>query len=361
MLIFTLAMVLSDLLRILTFIMFAVSNSPWFDWPYITLMFFVVNNACSGLYSPASEAMLLDVSSPEERKYMYSVIYWITNLSTALGGMIGAYFFEEYLFELFIFLSLSSIVTTIITIFFITETYSPKVGEFNSEIRSNKLMEYKGILKNYRKVLGDRLFILFVLSSMLLFSLESHLTNFIAVRLENEIGNITLYPFDMELNGVKLLGLLRTENTILVVIFSLIATLIIRRYNDKRLIFIGFSMYILGYGILSFSNNPWILLIVMIFIVIGEVVAFPVQQSYLGNIVPNNLRSTYLALNRIAIKGSSFIGILAIYLASVLPSHFVSLLVWVPGIVALWIFYLILPAISERKKLNNIVEHKDEI
>ncbi|KOP70329.1 hypothetical protein AMS59_21200 [Lysinibacillus sp. FJAT-14745] len=68
-------------------------------------------------------------------------------------------------------------------------------------------------------------------------------------------------------------------------------------------------------------------------------------------------------MNRIAIKGGSFIGIVAIYLASILPNHCVSLFVWLPGIVALWIFYLILLAISERKRLNTIFldEHKDEV
>lgn len=345
-------MVIADALRVVTFIMFALSNSPWFDWPYVTLLFFMVNNVCSGLYSPASEAMLLDVSTSEERKYMYSVMYWISNLSIALGGTIGALFFSDYLFVLFVILSIASIVSTLITLFFITETYFPKEGAAKNGDGNKKLNEVKGLLQNYKEVVRDRIFILFVLSSTLLFSLEAHLTNFISIRLERDISERVLHPFQWKMDGIELLGILRAENTICVVLFSVIATWFIRKYNEKSILFFGFALYVIGYGVLSYSDSPWILISMMVFAVIGEVIAFPIHQSYLGDIIPDHLRSSYLAMNRIAMKGSSLIGTLGIYIASVLPTLYVSLFVWLSGIIALLLFYSIIPAIYERRSIH---------
>lgn len=352
-------MVISEVLRLGTFIMFAVSNSPWFDWPYMTLLFFMINNICSGLYSPASEAMLLDVSTPDDRKYMYSIIYWISNLSIALGGTIGAIFFNHYLFELFVILSISSIISTIITMFFMSETYFPDRDKGEKTAASKKGAELFELFRNYKMVIKDKIFIVFVVSSMLMFSLETHLTNFISVRLEDKVDEQALFPFNFKIDGIELLGILRAENTICVVVLSLVVTWFIRKMNEKTLIFGGFSLYIVGYGILSYSTTPWILFIFMVFAVLGEVMAFPAHQSFLGDIVPDNLRSSYLAMNRVALKGSSLIGSIGIYLASVLPGYLLSSLVWLSGIIALWLFYLVLPAIYGRRvKSQNTLDVK---
>src|SRR5690606_22037890 len=225
-----------------------------------------------------------DVTSPEERKYMYSIIYWISNLSIALGGAIGAIFFEEYLFNLFIGLTISSVFSVVITQCFMTETLERKQGKSN--VSSKGKAQFISLIQNYKVVLKDKIFIIFVFSSMLLFSLESHLTNFIAVRLEKEVTNETVWPFDWQISGIELLGFLRAENTILVVIFSIVITRIIKKYSEKSLIFLGFFLYIIGYGVLSFSITPGLLIVIMAFAVIGEVMAFPIHQSYLGDIIP---------------------------------------------------------------------------
>jgi MFS transporter, DHA1 family, multidrug resistance protein B len=341
-------MIFSDVIRVITFLMFALSNSPWYDWPYLTLVFFLINNICSGFYSPASEAMLLDVSTPENRKYMYGILYWISNLSIAIGGAIGAFFFNEHLFYLFIALSITGILSTLITMFLISETHFPNINQKKKRKTGSK-NEIYSMFQSYKIIINDKLFLLFLFSSMLLFSLESHLANFISIRLEDEIEKTTLVPFNLEFSGIELLGLLRSENTICVVVFSVFATWLIKKQDEKTLIFSGFLMYVIGYGVLSFSNNPWILIGIMVVAVIGEVIAFPIHQSYMGDIIPDHLRSSYLALNRIAIKGSALIGTLCISFASILPVAYFSLFVWLSGLIGLIIFKLILPAIYDRR------------
>lgn len=342
-------MVASECLKLITFASFALTNSPWLEANYITLVFFFLYNISSGLYSPASEAMLLDVSTPEERKYIYAIIYWISNLSIAIGGVAGAFLFQNYLFYLFLGLTIVSLLTWLITWIFITETHFPSQNEESSTSSNKKVKEFKSLLVNYKTVASDRLFLYFVLSGLLLFSLEAHLVNFISIRLAEQVIVAPVFPFNINVTGVELLGLLRVENTVLVILISVFVLNIIKKYNEKTIILIGFGLYIIGYGVISFSNSPTILFLVMIIAVMGEVIAFPIHQTYLGDIIPDGARSSYLALNRIALKGSSLIGTFFILLASFLPYSIISLLVWCSGIVALLLLYKILPSIYRRR------------
>ncbi len=353
-------MLFSEFLRLFCFIMFAISNSPWLELPYVTLIFFMISNIGSGLFNPASEAMLLDVSEPEERKYIYSVIYWISNLSIAIGGTLGAYFFNSNLFILFLVLVVSSLTSSVITFLFITETLSVEDKGINKA--SKKLEGMKSFVLNYKKIVKDRLFLIFVLSSLLLFSLEAHLINFISLKLEDNIHSKPILPFEWSFNidGIELLGYLRAENTISVIVFSLIVTALIRKRNEKSMIFSGFLLYAVGYGILSMSNQPWILLVVMVFAVLGEVIAFPIHQSLLGDIIPSHLRSSYLALNRIALKGSMLLGTVGIYFYSIWPAAIMSGFVWLSGAIGVILLYFILPDIYARRRANQETDQQHQ-
>ncbi|MBY0219148.1 MFS transporter [Paenibacillus illinoisensis] len=342
-------MILSEGLRVITYLMLLLSNLPGSTLPYITIVFFVMNSICSGLYGPASEAMLLDVTNSSQRKLMYSILYWATNLSIALGGTLGALLFNNHLFILFMLLLLSSICSFIITYKFIVETNMPQ------EEQNKKRNVFKDLFLNYRTVMKDSLFILFILSSMLLFSIESHLANFIAIRLENNIHNVELWNWTLD--GIQVYGYLRTENTILVIALSILFTQFIKKWPEKRTMFIGFSMYILGYVILSYSNQVWILFGIMVIAVLGEVLFVPIYESLLGDLAPENLRGSYMALNKIATKGASLIGAIGVYLAHVLSPIGITVFVGLSGLIAILLLYMIMPAIYERRKQNNEYSH----
>lgn len=345
-------MLLADGLRIVTYLVLAAVNSPWVHIPLITVIFFLVNNICSGLYTPAAEAMLLDVTSSSERRYMYSLIYWTTNLSIAFGGMLGAFMFNGYLFFLFLLLVVSAVFSFLITIVWIQDTYV--LGGTESGDTPNYLRKKKNgiveLLRNYKLVMKDRVFLIFILGSMLLFSLENHMGNFVAIRLEQELRNAVLYPFNWKLNGLSMFGYLRTENTVCVILLSLWIGKWLKGLNERRVLFAGFVLYLIGYGVISFSNQPWILFLMMILAVLGEILFVPIYESFLGDLAPDQLRSSYLAMNKIAFKGSALLGSIAIYLVHVLSMTGVIVMIWVSGIAGMLFLYLIIPAIEDRRQ-----------
>ena len=73
--------------------------------------------------NPATEAMLIDVSTPENRKVMYSINYWAINLSIAIGAIFGGLLFENYRLQLFIVLTLVAIITLYVMAVYMEEVY----------------------------------------------------------------------------------------------------------------------------------------------------------------------------------------------------------------------------------------------
>ncbi|MFX3618147.1 MAG: hypothetical protein ACE3JK_11530 [Sporolactobacillus sp.] len=155
--------------------------------------------------------MLIDVSTPEQRKLMYSITYWATNFSIAAGGILGALLFQDYLFELFIVLCLAELFVVILVAFFISETVS-SANENGGHVRVRN--HVARLLSGYNRVLKDKLFVFFVLASVLVYSMEQQLTNYIGIRLSDQMP--AQHLFFWPVNGLTMLGLLRSENTLLV-------------------------------------------------------------------------------------------------------------------------------------------------
>ena len=159
-------LVFAEVLRLAAFIIMMICNSPWFTSPLITFFMMMINTICWSLAEPASQAMLIDVSKPEERKYMFSIMYWGFNLSFALGGVLGGFLFKEYLFELMIALSITALITVVLITFFIDESYVPVKREKEKIERHLSQM-----FRSYREVFRDRLFIWYSVAMILIISL----------------------------------------------------------------------------------------------------------------------------------------------------------------------------------------------
>lgn len=337
-------MVYSEGFKLIIFVGLLISNSPSYHLPIVTAILFILRNFFNGLYGPASEAMLLDITKSTERKYMYTIFYWITNLSIAIGSGIGAYFFDANLFLLFTILLIASFISFFITIYGIKETYVPDQSSLDSKVNS------KGYIKNYIIVFKDRIFITYILSSMLIYSLEGHLTRYLAIKLQEQDFSI----ISMELTGTQLLGTLLIEGTICVILLLPLSTKLSKEFRSEKEAFsIGLLLYIVGFGVIATSLNPWILFIMMLILTIGEVMFVPILQSYMGDLTVPSLRSSYIAVSKLANRGSVLIPTGTVFLVSISSPLMFTLLVWVTGILGVVLLILFLPQIYVRRELEN--------
>ncbi|PLT27734.1 MFS transporter [Peribacillus deserti] len=335
--------VFAESLRFLAFFTMMLSNSPWFHAPLLTFFMMTVNSICWGLAGPAGQAMLMDVSRPEERKAMYSILYWANNLSIALGGVLGGFLFKNYLFELLIALTCTSLLTWMLITFFIDESFSP-VKSADVSLKGQAIKMFS----TYREVFNDRVFILYVLAGLLVLSMEFQLTSYISIRLADELGEQNI--FGIKFGGVEMTGFLRTENTILVVFLALFAANLAGKWEDRKVLLYSCLIFVTGYSVISYSNNIWLLFTGMLMATIAEVVRVPVQQNYMASLPPEHARSSYMAVAGLTFNVAMLICSLTVTLSAFLSSFAISIFITGIGVIGILIFILILPELDGRTK-----------
>jgi DHA1 family multidrug resistance protein B-like MFS transporter len=124
---------------------------------------------------------------------------------------------------------------------------------------------------------------------------------------------------------------------------------VISRFRDGVVLIAGCSMFVIGYSVISYSNNIWVLFLFMVLATIGEVTRVPVQQAYLASLPPDDARSSYMALNGLTYNGAMLISSLFVTLSAFLPTIWMSFLTLAVGMTGVGILVKILPQLDSRK------------
>lgn len=344
--------VFAESLRFLAFATMMICNSPWYSNPTITFCMMTVNAICWGLSGPATSAMLIDVSKPEQRKSMYTIMYWASNLALAFGGIMGGILFRDYLFELFVALTIATAVAWILITFFIQETYVPKKTEKKSPFK-----HVGNLFSNYSTVFRDKVFILYTFAGILVVSMEFQLAYYISIRLEEIFPKQDLFGWTV--GGLEIIGLLRSENTILVVILMLFAGALASKWKDRHVLVGSCLLFVTGYAIISYTDNMWLLIIAMAAASFAEVVRVPVQQNYLAHLPPEESRSSYLAVDALTYNLSLLISSVTVTLSAFLPAIGTTVFITAIAGVGVLILAILAPALDKRvedevKRLKDI-------
>lgn len=328
-------MACAQILRFAAVLVMVFANSPYLNSTWLTFSMLLLISIGNGLFNPAAEAMLIDVSSKENRAFIYSINFWAINLSLSIGAPIGGFLFATHRMELLAAMAAASLITLVLTLFFIRETHFPVVSR-------QRKSEGRGPLRNmavhYRMVAKDKLFILYSIGGLLIRSLEIHLYNYVSVRLQAEFVPRQLQlieSYSIPLTGIRMTSLLQIENTLIIVIFAIWTASFVRRFKPARMMYIGVLLYTAGYAIVGYSNSVWLLIISMLGATIGELIFTPIRQAYLAEIVDDRARSSYLAVYGLLSQFAGAFGALAVSLGAVLKSGYMALIFFAMGITGL--------------------------
>lgn len=333
--------VFAEFLRVLAFATMMLCNSPWFVSPLITFFMTIIHTICTALSASSIQAMLIDVSKPEERKLMFSMMFWASNMSIAIGGILGGLFFKEYFFELLIALLITSVIAFLLMAFFIDETVEIVRAQTKSPVRHALDM-----FANYREVFQDQIFVWYVAAGVLVLSMEFQLSNYVGIRLAREFPK---QPFlGRHIGGIEMAGFLRTENTILVVILALLATKLISRFKDRHVMTTSWLIFVAGYAVVSYSNHLLLLCIAMFLASVAEVMRVPVEQSYLANIIPADARGSYLSVSGMRHNLAQLICSITVTASAYLTSLGTTVFITCLGLMGILIFLRIAPALDAR-------------
>lgn len=345
-------MLWGESIRFAASLIMAFSISPWLNAPALAFFMMTINSACLGLVRPAGEAMIVDASTPEDRKYIYGLDYWLFNGSLFIGGLVGGFLFREYLFELLSIVALISLVSLLVLVFLIKETNTLQIKSSGEKKRKSVLRE---IVLNYKNVLKDKIFRIFVLAGLLEMAVQFQVMSYISIRLSKELEPQTLFSlldYSLKVDGVIMFGILNSVNTLLIIMLGFFISKIIKNVSDKYSLRIGIVLYTFGFSVIAVSNQPWILIAAMILVAVGELIYIPIKQSLLADIIPDEQRGAYMATNGLTFRGATILGSLAVTIGAFLPSSIMGILFFLTGISSIFLYNFV---IKKKEYINKVV------
>ncbi|QBO36450.1 MFS transporter [Periweissella cryptocerci] len=255
---------------VLGYVLAAVMNSPLLVSPQATFFGFLLVTVGYGFADPAEEAMLIDMSSPKNRQFIYSMIYWVLNVGVMIGAAIGGWFFKTHRFELMTGTAIVAAINLIIIIIWITETLP-------QEARSQHGDSLGAVVKSYRGVMVDKRFMLFSAGLVLSTAVFSQPDFYLAAHLGQSFHTITLAG--LTIFGQRMLSLITIENTFLIIVLMGVMTKLTQRFSLKNGVVIGTLVQSGGFALAFIFNTFWPLLIAGVILTFGEMIVTPASQT----------------------------------------------------------------------------------
>ncbi|WP_299510619.1 MFS transporter [uncultured Rummeliibacillus sp.] len=298
---------------------------PIYLFAVIYLLFIFSNN----LGRPALEAIILDSSTPKNRKAIYTLEYGLTNLSISLGAILGGLLYINHQILLFAILT---IITYGISVAYFIWLEDEQVS-VRKKTNDNMFID---LLQSYQTALMDKRFVQLVLGFMFVFTAERSLSSYISVRLKETFDTISIFNFEIE--GVRMYSILNVENTLLVVCFTFLIANLTKSLSNKKILLIGLILYGIGYSLITSANNFFVLILLGFIATLGELLYSPVFNTEQANCIPEDQRGSYLAFSSLSFNGATLLSNASLILGAYLLPWQMS--IWIAIIIFLGIFIM---------------------
>jgi DHA1 family multidrug resistance protein B-like MFS transporter len=332
-----------------TFAMFtlmAAAHSSWWASAVTVYIGFLLNKFAASVALPANDAMIVDVTTPETRKQAYTIVYWATNLALAIGALLGAWLYNGH-FTSMLAAAATGTAGIVLTTFFLIQETRPQPSA-QAAPATSVLREF---VSGYHLVLRDNTFIRFMIAATLTLAIEFQLINYVGIRLARDMPAQNLLT--VHVDGVEMLGILRAENTILVVVLALFSHMLFRKLSDRCGLYLGTALFACGYMVLAVSNTGWVLMVAGLVFTIGELMNVGVKQALLANMVPDTARTRYMAVYNLNIRVAQMIAALFITLGSVIPPWGIALFYGAFGLIIIQQYRVILARTAKPEIVAN--------
>jgi len=232
---------------------------------------------------PAHQAMIADVLPEDKRADGFGILRVAANLAVVIGPAIGGLLAAKGYTLLFIIDVITSFITAVIIFIFVPETkpiLKPETGQGQGQ-EETFLESFAG----YLKVTKDRLYMVFILGSLLMVLAYMQM-------------NTSLPVFLRDVHGIpdRGYGLLLSLNASMVVLFQFWITRRIKRFHPLKIMAWGMVIYALGFSMYGFVSTFWLFITAMVIITIAEMLVTPTGQAIVAKLSPEDMRGRYMAV-----------------------------------------------------------------
>jgi len=227
---------------------------------------------------PAHQAVVADLLPEKKRAEGYGILRVAFNVSVVIGPAIGGFLAARSYLLLFITDAIISLITAAVIYFALPETKPETAPGLAPESMA-------GSFRGYIVVLRDRIFVLFMIASMMM-----------AMVYMNMNTTLGVYLRDVHSEPEYRYGLILSLNAIMVVFLQFPITRRIEGFPPMLMMALGTFLYALGFAMYGFVSAYSLFLLAMVIITIGEMVAVPVSQAIVANLAPEDKRGRYMAV-----------------------------------------------------------------
>lgn len=262
----------------ISFILAGIFNSYF----YLTPIIIILANVLNGVAQPANTAMVGDLTTKENRKTAFSLLYLGHNIGFAIGPAIGGILFENYTSLLFIGNGLITLFSANLIRTFIKEN--------KNSINEEDILQQEVIEESYTE---SSIKLIWNNKRLLYFALISTFISFIFAQ-----NNFTL-PMqvnDMLENGARYYGLLMSLNGVVVIFFTSIITSITKELKASISIALAGLFCAVGFGILYFADSFGIFITSTIIWTIGEILNSTNSNVYIMENTPESHRGRFYSI-----------------------------------------------------------------
>ncbi len=276
------------------------------------LIGFILNLIVGQFRRPALRAIVQDSATKENRKTVYQLDYWLINLSLALGAAIGGIFYHDYKLLLFLILAFSSLIISIVYTIFITETRAFIAEKIHKNV-------FKDLMHSYIQVSKNKPYVVLVVGSICIMYAELSTSSYVAVRLAETFETININGFEM--TGVRMFSTINIINTLIVVTFTFLVGKIIKKFKVKNIMIFGLLIYGIGYTVLTFANNIWLIILAITIATFGELIYAPIKSAEELDLIPADQRGAYGAFSNLGFNATDLMTKFAIIMGAYLNPY----------------------------------------
>lgn len=261
-----------------------LSNIPGHISPWTTFLGFLVIEIFYGLYSPAYDAMLIDLTDETNRRFVYTIGYWFVNMAVMFGAGISGLFYDHYFIELMAVDCAITILIFICVWLYFSETKS-------QDVQFDHGVGLKDTFKNYGEVLKDRPFLLYTIASILSVVVWMQVDNLLPVTLALYFKPVHI--FGVTITSTKMLSLAVFTNTILIVFLMTTVNKLTKKMALRPQLILGTLVFSFGM-LLAFSFHEFYLILLSVVIyTVGEMINVPASQVLRVDMMDDNKVGSY--------------------------------------------------------------------
>ena len=246
--------------------------------------------------SPAYDALNADYSTSAQREKAYSLSYLGFNLGFIVGASVSGILFENFLRLAFCINGIAIFISTVLIIFFV---HSKNAISEDASMLQESYSEYELPVDDkipVLKILRQRPVLIGMLLVGCIASMPSNLVGILLpLQLKDSLGEA----------GATLYGYLNSLNGFVVIVFTPILTVLLKKLTEIPKTIIGLLLFIAGTALFSLETATLILFVGMFVFTLGEVVTVLGSNPYNSRRIPASHRGRVGGISSVVYSGFS--------------------------------------------------------